>query len=101
MATGHGETPRRRRTIYHNDARHYYLWVFESDPLDLHDAHRPVDEVAGTGVTTFSCPTPLPHLAPLALPTAPTPHLTPSHRRPRLRGAERAGCAEADSISMH
>ena len=54
MATGHGETPRRRRTIYHNDARHYYLWVFESDPLDLHDAHRPVDEVAGTGVTTFS-----------------------------------------------
>lgn len=26
----------------------------ESDPLDLRDAHRPVDEVAGTGVNTFS-----------------------------------------------
>ena len=43
---------RRRRTIYFNDARHYYLWVFEP-PLDLQDAWRPVDEVAGTAVDTF------------------------------------------------
>ena len=32
---------RRRRTIYFNDARHYYLWVFEP-PLDLQDAWRPL-----------------------------------------------------------
>ena len=44
---------RRRRTIYHNDARHYYLWVFDA-PLHLQDAWRPVDEVAGTAVDTFS-----------------------------------------------
>ena len=43
----------RRRTIYHNDARHFYLWVFDA-PLQLADAHRPVDEVAGTAVDTFS-----------------------------------------------
>ena len=43
---------RRRRTIYFNDARHYYLYVFEP-PMKLEDAWRPVDECAGTGVDTF------------------------------------------------
>jgi len=43
---------RRRRTIYFNDARHYYLFVFEP-PMRLEDAWRPVDEAAGTGVDTF------------------------------------------------
>ena len=37
---------RKRRTIYHNDARHYYLWVFDS-PIKMEDAWRPIDEVAG------------------------------------------------------
>ncbi len=44
---------RRKRTIYHNDARHYYLWVFDS-PIAMEDAWRPVDEVVGTAVDTFS-----------------------------------------------
>ena len=44
---------RRRRTIYFNDARHYYLFVFEP-PMTMDDAWRPVDEVAGTSVDTFS-----------------------------------------------
>lgn len=44
---------RRRRTIYFNDARHYYLFVFEP-PMRLEDAWRPVDEVAGTAVDTFA-----------------------------------------------
>lgn len=43
---------RRRRTIYFNDARHYYLFVFEP-PMRLEEAHRPVDECAGTAVDTF------------------------------------------------
>ena len=43
---------RRRRTIYFNDARHYYLFVFEP-PMTMEDAWRPVDEVAGTAVDTF------------------------------------------------
>ena len=43
---------RKRRTIYFNDARHYYLFVFEP-PMTLEDAWRPVDEVAGTAVDTF------------------------------------------------
>ncbi len=43
---------RRPRTIYFNDARHYYLFVFEP-PITMDDAHRPVDECAGTGVDTF------------------------------------------------
>ena len=43
---------RRRRTIYFNDARHYYLFVFEP-PMRLEDAWRPVDEAAGTAVDTF------------------------------------------------
>ena len=43
---------RRRRPIYFNDARHYYLFVFEP-PLTLEDARRPIDEVAGTAIDTF------------------------------------------------
>jgi len=43
---------RRRRTIYFNDARHYYLFVFEP-PMKLEDAWVPVDECAGTAVDTF------------------------------------------------
>jgi hypothetical protein len=43
---------RRKRTIYFNDARHYYLFVFEP-PMTMQDAWRPVDEVAGTAVDTF------------------------------------------------
>ena len=43
---------RRRRTIYFNDARHYYLYAFEP-PMALEDAWRPVDECAGTAVDTF------------------------------------------------
>ena len=45
-------TGRKRRTIYFNDARHYYLFVFEP-PMTMEDARRPIDEVAGTGVDTF------------------------------------------------
>ncbi len=43
---------RRPRTIYFNDARHYYLFVNEP-PMRLQDAWGPVDEVAGTAVDTF------------------------------------------------
>ena len=43
---------RRRRTIYFNDARHYYLFVHEP-PMRLEDAWGPIDEVAGTAVDTF------------------------------------------------
>ena len=43
---------RRRRTLYFNDARHYYLFVFEP-PIEMEDAWRPIDEVAGTTVDTF------------------------------------------------
>ena len=43
---------RKKRTIYFNDARHYYLFVFEP-PMTMEDAWRPVDEVAGTAVDTF------------------------------------------------
>ena len=43
---------RRKRTIYFNDARHYYLFVFEP-PMAMEDAWRPVDECAGTAVDTF------------------------------------------------
>ena len=38
---------RKRRTIYHNDARHNYLWLFEP-PISMDQAWTPVDEVAGT-----------------------------------------------------
>ena len=44
---------RKQRTIYHNDARHYHLWLHDP-PIRLKDAQRPVDDVAGTGVDTFS-----------------------------------------------
>ncbi len=43
---------RKHRTIYFNDARHYYLFVFEP-PMRMEDAWVPVDEVAGTSVDTF------------------------------------------------
>ena len=43
---------RKKRIIYFNDARHYYLFVFEP-PMALEDAWVPVDEVAGTAVDTF------------------------------------------------
>jgi len=43
---------RQKRTIYFNDARHYYLFVFEP-PMAMEDAWTPVDEVAGTAVDTF------------------------------------------------
>ena len=42
----------KRRTIYYDDARHFYLWNFEP-PMDLRDAWVPVDQVAGTAVDTF------------------------------------------------
>ena len=45
-------TKRKKRTIYYNDARHYYLYVFEP-PMKLYEARWPVDEVAGTTVDTF------------------------------------------------
>ena len=38
--------PRQPRTLYFNDARHYYLFAFEP-PMRLEDAWRPIDEVAG------------------------------------------------------
>ena len=44
---------RRHRTIYFNDARHYYLFVYDP-PMRMEDARVPVDEVAGTSVDTFS-----------------------------------------------
>ncbi|MBT3346786.1 MAG: hypothetical protein HN712_01075 [Gemmatimonadetes bacterium] len=43
---------KRRRTLYFNDARHYYLFVHEP-PIRLEDAQAPIDEIAGTGVDTF------------------------------------------------
>jgi hypothetical protein len=43
---------RRKRICYVNDARHYYLFVFEP-PMNIRDAWRPVDDVAGTNVDTF------------------------------------------------
>ncbi len=45
-------TKRRHRTLYFNDARHYYMYVFEP-PMKSEDVWRPVDEVAGTAVDTF------------------------------------------------
>ena len=44
---------RQKRIIYHNDARHYYLFVFEP-PIALEEAWTPIDEVAGTAVDTFA-----------------------------------------------
>jgi len=45
-------TKPKKRTIYFNDARHYYLFVFEP-PMTMEDAWRPIDEVAGTSINTF------------------------------------------------
>ena len=48
-----GKQPgRKKRTLYFNDARHYYLYVFEP-PMTMEDAWVPIDEVAGTAVDTF------------------------------------------------
>jgi hypothetical protein len=44
---------RQRRTIYFNDARHYYLFVYDP-PMRMEDAWVPIDEIAGTSVDTFS-----------------------------------------------
>jgi hypothetical protein len=44
---------RKNRVIYYNDARHWYLFVFEP-PMKMEEAHRPIDELVGTGVTTFA-----------------------------------------------
>ena len=41
-----------RRTMYFNDARHYYLYAFDP-PLSMKDAWRPVDELTGTSVNTL------------------------------------------------
>ena len=43
---------RKSRTIYFNDARHYYLFVHEP-PISLEEARRPIDDVAETPVDTF------------------------------------------------
>ena len=43
---------RAKRTLYFNDARHYYLFVIEP-PMTLQEAWRAIDEVAGTGIDTF------------------------------------------------
>jgi hypothetical protein len=43
---------KRRRTMYFNDARHFYLYSFEP-PMTMEDAWRPIDELAGTAVDTF------------------------------------------------
>jgi len=42
----------RQRTIYFDDARHYYLYNYDP-PMTLEQARRPVEQVAGTGVDTF------------------------------------------------
>ena len=41
-----------RRTMYFNDARHYYLYAFEP-PISMKDAWRPVDELVETSVDTL------------------------------------------------
>lgn len=40
------------RLLYYNDARHWYMYVFEP-PISLDDARRPIDEIAGTQVDVF------------------------------------------------
>ena len=50
---GPGEsTGRKKRTLYYNDARHYYMYVFEP-PIKMEEAWVPIDEIAGTAVDTF------------------------------------------------
>jgi hypothetical protein len=46
------EIMRRRRTLYFDDARHYYLYVFDP-PMTLEQARYPIDLVAGAGIDTF------------------------------------------------
>ena len=43
---------KQQRTIYFNDARHYYLFVFEP-PMTLEDACRPINECSNTSIDTF------------------------------------------------
>ena len=43
---------RRKRTIYFNDARHYYMFIYEP-PMRMRDAWAPIDEIGGTAVDTF------------------------------------------------
>ena len=43
---------RKRRTLYLDDARHYYLYIFEP-PMTMEEAWDPVDQVSGTAVDTF------------------------------------------------
>ena len=43
---------KQNKLFYFNDARHYYLFVYEP-PISLENAWGPVDEVADTGVDTF------------------------------------------------
>ena len=46
------DVPRTERTLYFNDARHYYMYVVEP-PMTIREAWRPIDEIATTGVDTF------------------------------------------------
>ena len=41
-----------RRTMYFNDAQHFYLYAFDP-PSQMQDAWRPVDELVGTAVNTL------------------------------------------------
>ncbi len=43
---------KQKRVIYANDARHYYLFVFDP-PMAMEDAWRPINDVAGTSIDTF------------------------------------------------
>ena len=43
---------RRQRTMYLDDARHYYLYVFEP-PMTMEEVWLPIDQISGTGVDTF------------------------------------------------
>ena len=52
MAAVAAGSVKKRRTMYFNDARHFYLYSFEP-PMNMEDAWRPVDELAGTAVNTL------------------------------------------------
>ncbi|MBM3755341.1 MAG: hypothetical protein FJW38_15315 [Acidobacteria bacterium] len=43
---------RKRRTMYFNDARHFYLYSFDP-PMSDEDSWRPIDELLGTAVNTL------------------------------------------------
>jgi len=49
---GEDAVKRKQRTLYYNDARHYYLYVFEP-PIKLKEARWPIDELVGTTIDTF------------------------------------------------